>query len=153
MFGRSKPSHAIKLSQLASLVADGVEVDGDLAFGGGLRIDGRVRGSVTGRSAEGRPPSLLVLSQTGHIEGRVRCGNALIDGCVDGDLVVDDYLELQAGARITGTVRYRQIQIDVGAAVQGQLIPLGETPAAVDGGAKVVELMAEGKPVGERRPA
>ena len=153
MFGKSRSSHSIKLSQLASLVADGVDIEGDIAFSGGLRIDGRLRGSLSGRSGDDGRPSLLVLSQTAHVEGRVHCGNALINGQIVGDLVVDDYVELQAGARITGTLRYRQIQMDVGATVLGQLIPIGDEPAAGDTSGKVVDLLPESKVAGERRPA
>lgn len=153
MFGKTRSPHPIKLSQLASLVADGVDIEGDIVFGGGLRVDGRVRGSLTGRTGEDGRPSLLVLSQTAQVEGRVHCGNALINGQVVGDLVVDDYVELQAGARITGTLRYRQIQMDVGATVQGQLIRIGDEPAAGDTSGKVVDLLPEPKVVGERRPA
>lgn len=141
MFGRRKQAPAIKLTQLSSLIAHGVEIEGDLAFSDGLRIDGRVRGQVSGRAGHGDEPALLVLSQTGAIEGSVRCGNALINGSVTGDLDIEQFVELQAGARITGTLRYRQLRMDVGAVVQGQLIRVDDATAPT--GAKVVELMPE----------
>lgn len=149
MFGKPRPKPAIKLTQLSSLVAAGVEVDGDVVFTGGLRIDGHVRGQVCGRSQGGEAPALLVLSDTGHVEGRVRCGHALINGRVSGDLDVEHYVELQAGARVTGTVRYRQLRIDVGAVVEGQLVHLGAADAA--GAGNVVELVPDAQAGGERR--
>jgi cytoskeletal protein CcmA (bactofilin family) len=137
MFGKRKKGHAIEVTKLASLIAEGVEVTGDVAFGSGMRIDGRVNGNVLGRTTtepNGKGGALLVLSNTGHIEGRVRCGDAVINGTVSGDLDVEHFLELQSNARVSGTIRYRQLQMDVGAVVQGQLVKI-EAPSAT-----VVEL-------------
>lgn len=134
MFGKRK-SPSIKVTRLASLVAEGVEIVGDLSFTRGLRIDGRIKGNVLGHS--GDEPSaatdartLLVLSDKGRIEGSVRCGDAVINGTVTGDLEVEHFLELQAGARVSGTIRYRQLQMDVGATVEGQLVKVTPEAAA-----------------------
>ena len=139
MFGDSKRQPFIKTAQLSTLIADGVEITGDIAFTGGMRIDGRVCGDVNGRRVDTSTASLLVLSAKGHIEGSVRCGDAVINGTVVGDLDVEHRLELQSDARVTGTIRYRQLQMDVGAAVTGQLLKV----EAATAGANVVELGAE----------
>jgi cytoskeletal protein CcmA (bactofilin family) len=146
MFANRKKKPFIPATRLATLVAEGVEILGDVRFTEGMRIDGRVEGDVTGHAAEGSA-SLLVLSAAGCIAGSVRCTDAVINGTVEGDLDVEHRLELQSEARVTGTIRYRQLQMDVGAAVTGQLVKVETTPA----GAKVVELGAEKS--GERRQA
>ncbi len=104
-----------------------------------MRIDGRVKGDVTGKKGDAKTPSLLVLSAQGQIEGSVRCGDAVINGTVTGDLDVEHRLELQSDARVCGTIRYRQLQMDVGATVQGHLL---RVEAAAPGG-NVVELGAD----------
>jgi len=139
MFAKRKNPSAIKMTQLSSLIAEGVEITGDVVFTGGMRIDGRVNGNVIGRSLDGKAPALLVLSDKGRIEGSVRCGDAVINGAVVGDLEVEHLLELQSEARVSGTIRYRQLQLDVGAAVQGQLIRVDGSLIADN----VVELGAE----------
>ncbi|MDQ6684964.1 MAG: polymer-forming cytoskeletal protein [Pseudomonadota bacterium] len=144
MFTRKQPF--IKMAQLSTLIAEGVEITGDLAFGSGMRIDGRVKGDIVGRPAKGQSPSLLVLSQTGHIKGSIRCGNAVINGTVVGDLDVEHRLELQSEARVTGTIRYRQLQMDVGASVEGHL----QRVAAAGAAGNVVELVADKAAVAER---
>lgn len=148
MFGKPKRPPAIKLTQLSSLIDDGVEIEGDLVFSNGLRIDGQVRGHLTGRPGDNGKAALLVLSQTGRIDGSVRCGNALINGSITGDIEVEQFVELQAGARIAGTLRYRQLKMDVGAQVQGQLIHIDDDAAPAS--AKVIELVAESQ-LAERR--
>ena len=146
MFANRRKKPFIPATRLATLVAEGVEISGDVRFTEGMRIDGRVEGDVTGHAAEGSA-SLLVLSAAGRIAGSVRCTDAVINGTVEGDLDVEHRLELQSEARVTGTIRYRQLQMDVGAGVTGQLVKVEATVA----GAKVVELGAE--KAGERRQA
>jgi cytoskeletal protein CcmA (bactofilin family) len=123
MFGKKQqePSSSIEVTKLSSLIADNVEIVGDIHFSGGLRVDGRIRGSV--RSAEGEK-SLLVVSQTGYVEGDVEVHDAVVNGSLSGDLHVDHFLELQPKARVRGNIRYRQLKIECGAAVEGQLSPV-----------------------------
>jgi len=127
MFGKRKP-HAIKVSQLESLLAPGVKIVGDVHFARGIRIDGRVDGNVVGQGSEPQERPLLVLSDKGHIEGSVRCGDAVINGTVAGDLHVEHFLELQPQARVSGTIRYGQLKMDVGATVHGQLVKAEPAP-------------------------
>jgi cytoskeletal protein CcmA (bactofilin family) len=141
MFGKPKDKPFIEVTKLSSLIAEGVEVTGDVEFTGGLRMDGRVKGNVLGRHAEGQAQALLVLSDKGHIEGSVRCGDALINGTVTGDLVVEHFIELQANARVFGTIRYRRLRMDVGAVVEGQLVRLDAAAGAA--GDNVVQLGME----------
>lgn len=146
MFASVKKQPFIKMAQLSTLVAEGVEITGNLLFTSGMRIDGHVTGDVTGRPSEGKSPSLLVLSENGHIEGSIRCGDAVINGVVIGDLDVEHRLELQSDARVTGTIRYRQLQMDVGATVEGHLLRVAASAPA----GNVVELGAD-KAAAERR--
>lgn len=136
MFANLKKQPFIKVTVLSTLVAEDVEITGDIVFTGGTRIDGLVKGDVTGRKAEGKSASLLVLSDKGRIEGSIRCCDAVINGIVTGNLDVEDRLELQSDARVCGTVRYRQLQMDVGASLSGHLVKVDDAPAA----GNVVEL-------------
>lgn len=134
MFGR-KRGKSIEMTKLSSLVADNLEITGDVVFSGGLRVDGRIHGNVLGKEGE---PSLLVLSEKGSITGRVRASDAVINGTICGDLDVAHFLELQANARITGNIAYRQLQMECGAVVDGQLEKAGDAEA----GGKVIDITA-----------
>jgi cytoskeletal protein CcmA (bactofilin family) len=155
MFDRRRPRQPrLQMTNLSSLIADGVEITGDLVFSGGLRIDGHVRGQLLGRPLDGTPPPLLVLSDRGRVDGSVRCVNAVINGTIEGDLEVEQFVELQAGARVTGTIRYRQMQMELGAVVQGRMLchdDAGAAPAApavpVDAAADVALAAGAGKVV------
>ena len=118
MFRRKTDRPAIDVSRLSSLIAAGVEIAGDVIVTDGVRIDGQVVGNVLSRpDARG----LLVLSEHGIVEGDVRVHDAVINGTIRGDLEVDNFIELQANARITGSIRYRTLQMACGARVDGTM--------------------------------
>ena len=120
---RKKNQPSIEATRLSSLIAAGVEIIGDVVIPDGLRIDGRVQGNVRARQGS---QGLLVLSEKGCIEGSVKVHDAVVNGTIQGDLEVDNFLELQANARITGNITYRQFKMECGATVEGRLERLPE---------------------------
>lgn len=131
---RKKNTMAIDAGRLAGLLAHDTCVRGDVMFAGGLRIDGRVEGNVLSKPDD---RGLLVLSEKGVIVGAVKVHDAVINGRVEGDLEVEHFLELQAGARVTGNITYRTLKLDCGATVDGKLVRMGEQPPVAEAGAEV----------------
>jgi cytoskeletal protein CcmA (bactofilin family) len=120
---RRKSRTPIDISRLSSLIAAGVEIVGDVSITDGLRIDGQLQGNVLCKDAA---HGLLVLSEKGSIVGGARVYDAVINGTICGDLEVENFLELQANARVTGNIRYRQLHMECGAKVDGKLEPLAD---------------------------
>ncbi|HET9694210.1 MAG TPA: polymer-forming cytoskeletal protein [Steroidobacteraceae bacterium] len=118
MFRRKTDQPSIDVSRLSSLIATGVEIAGDVIVTDGVRIDGQVIGNVFSKSDT---RGLLVLSEQGRIEGNVRVHDAVVNGTICGDLEVENFIELQANARITGAIRYRTLQMTCGARVEGTM--------------------------------
>jgi len=139
MFAKRKKGPFIEVTKLSSLIAEDVEIVGDVHFSSGIRIDGRIKGNVIARAVDGQARALLVLSEKGHIEGSVNCCDAVINGTVIGDLDIEHFLELQSSSRVSGTIRYEHLQMDVGASVRGQLLKAESRPATDN----VVELSAD----------
>ena len=87
-------------------------------FQGGLRIDGHVRGDVVaGEGAAG----LLVIGEHGRVDGNIVAVHLVVDGTVQGTATVSSLVELQAKARFSGELRYRDAEIHRGALVEGIL--------------------------------
>jgi len=120
---RRKSRTPIDITRLSSLIAAGVEIVGDVSITDGLRIDGQLQGNVLCKDAA---HGLLVLSEKGSIVGGARVYDAVINGTICGDLEVENFLELQANARVTGNIRYRQLHMECGATVDGKLEHLAE---------------------------
>ena len=125
MFERKKSPPQKRID---SLIGTGTTVDGDVTFSGGLRIDGVVQGKVA--TVENKPAT-LVLSEQARIEGEVHVSHMVINGTVTGPVNANDYLELQAKARVNGDVVYRTLEMHVGAVVQGKLMHSEQESAAV----------------------
>ena len=131
---RRKNDMAIDASKLTGLLPHDTCVRGDVTFAGGLRIDGRVEGSVLGSPAG---HDLLVLSEKAVIVGAVKVHDAVINGTVEGDIEVAHFLELQAGAHVTGNITYSTLKLDCGATVDGKLVRVGDNSATAEDGKTV----------------
>ena len=117
MFERRKSRPPQK--RIDSLIGAGTVVQGNVMFAGGLRIDGAVDGKVaTADNAQGT----LVISEHARIDGEVKVSHIVINGSVSGPVTANDYLELQAKARVNGDVVYRTLEMHVGAIVKGKLM-------------------------------
>jgi cytoskeletal protein CcmA (bactofilin family) len=135
---RRKRGISIEVTKLSSLISHTMTVQGDVIFSGGLRVDGHVKGNVIGKD-EGH--GLLVLSDKGSIAGGVKVYDAVINGSIQGDVEVEHFLELQANARVSGNISYRQLQMDCGASVDGKLECIDEQAEPTAGpGSKVVPI-------------
>ena len=104
--------------RIHSLIGAGTVVYGNVAFTGGLRIDGHVQGNVIATDGE---PATLVISEQAKIDGEIRVSHVVVNGTVKGQVTADAHLELQTKARIVGDVFYRTLEMHVGAVVQGRL--------------------------------
>lgn len=95
-------------------------IRGDVEFSGGLHIDGRVEGNVYSRVQDEQ--ATLTVSEVGLIRGDVRVTNVIMNGMVLGDVEATGRVELAENARVTGRVRYRLLEMAMGAEVNGELL-------------------------------
>lgn len=116
MFGKDskKPQ-----SSIDSLIGVGTEIEGNITFSGGLRIDGHVRGNIT---SAGDHPGMLVISEQAEVVGEIRVHHVMVNGQVKGSIHADQTLELQPKASVTGDVYYQKLEMQMGAIVQGRLV-------------------------------
>jgi len=125
-FNRNKPQNRID-----TLIGAETQIDGDIQFSGGIRVDGTIRGNVSEKAAT---PSTLILSEHGGIEGAVTVSQAVINGKVTGPVRANHYIELQTKSRVIGDVYYKSLEMHTGAVVEGKLVYLGDaaTEAVID---------------------
>lgn len=116
MFGKK---HKV-VSDIDTLIGENTVIIGDIQFSGGLRVDGRISGSIVATGSE--PHSLLVLSTQGIIEGKIKVPHLVINGVVNGPVHSSENLELQPGAKVTGDIYYKTIKIHQGAMVEGKMV-------------------------------
>ena len=110
-----------KQPPIKSLIADGTEIQGNLSFSDGLRVDGTVVGNVHAAEAA---MSILVISDSASITGSITADHIIINGAVKGPIHARRMLELQPKARIEGDIEYAALEMHQGALIAGQLRPM-----------------------------
>src|ERR1700680_1808786 len=78
-------------------VGQGVNVSGKLIFNEPVRIEGTFRGEVTSSS-------LVVIAETGTVEGRMRASKLVVLGEMRGDIVDASRAYLGSHARVYGDI-------------------------------------------------
>ena len=127
--------HSKPQNRIDSLIGAGTRVTGDIHFTGGLRVDGEILGSVI---ADPGKASTLVLSEQSRVNGEIRVTHLVLNGTVAGPIEASEYLELQSKAKVTGDVKYKTLEIQLGAIVEGKLAHISEATE------KVVSLKVSG---------
>lgn len=110
-----------KQPPIKSLIAEGSQIDGNMSFNEGLRIDGLVVGNVKAAEDEA---SILVISESAKVTGEIVADHIIINGTVKGPVHARQMLELQPKARIEGDVQYAALEMHQGALIAGQLRPI-----------------------------
>lgn len=124
MIGRkSTPPSKPTTAEVDTLIGKGTTVRGDMAFEGGLHVEGAIVGNVRGQQSDGaKGGAMLILNESGSIEGDVEVSNMLINGSVTGDIYASGHAELAPNARINGNVYYQTIEMASGAQINGNLV-------------------------------
>ena len=133
MFGKKKPP------PIKSLVAQGTRIEGNVLFDDGFRVDGDVVGDIC---ASDELSSILVISESASVAGRIQAHHVIINGHVKGPVLAFDLLELQPKARIEGDVSYRALEMHQGATIAGQLKPLAASEGIEDADKPTLKLAA-----------
>jgi cytoskeletal protein CcmA (bactofilin family) len=115
------PEHPTRKPGVASLVAEGVLIRGDLATGGDLHLDGALEGDVrVGR---------LTLGETGAVTGSITADAVEIHGRVTGAIIAGQ-VRLCASARVEGDISHAELAIEAGAHFAGRSIVLAPAVAS-----------------------
>ncbi len=121
MFGRKPQNNNDASTQpsgsfdMLNHVGKGTSIDGGMESNSSLRIDGKIKGTISVKER-------LILGPTGIIEGKIQCKDADIAGTVRGDIESSGVLRLLATANVNGDLKVSQISVEAGAIFNGNCI-------------------------------
>jgi cytoskeletal protein CcmA (bactofilin family) len=135
-----------------TIIAAGVQVEGDFTSQGNVLIEGTVQGSL-------RTERDLRVGENAVITADVKAANAVVAGEVRGNVVVTGKLELEPSARVVGDVKTGTLVVAGGATMNGQIkmgaeesapvrairAKAGKAAAAADAVAETQDVMATEK--------
>jgi cytoskeletal protein CcmA (bactofilin family) len=108
------------------IVGKGLSLAGEITSCDVLVVEGKVEAKLT----EGK---LLEIAEAGQFRGSVEIENADIAGRYDGQLVVHGRLTVRATGRISGMVKYGELEVCAGGQIIGEVQTVGGG-AQVSGG-------------------
>src|SRR5687768_15762336 len=97
------------------LIGKGVEVKGDILFTDGLRVEGRVVGSLVAENGT------LIVEQSAHIEARVDVGVCVISGALEGNVKAKSRVEIYKSSRVRGDITTPVLLVEEGAVLNGSI--------------------------------
>jgi cytoskeletal protein CcmA (bactofilin family) len=99
-------------------LGEGVSFKGELSFERLLRIDGSFEGEL-------RSQGKVVVGPKGSVKANLNLREAIIEGKIEGNLTIQERLELRGNAIIYGDIRAKSLIVDEGVTIVG----LVEVPA------------------------
>ncbi|MDZ7642487.1 MAG: polymer-forming cytoskeletal protein [Desulfurivibrio sp.] len=97
---------------VSSLIGQDLQLVGDVSFKGKLRLDGRVKGNVSG--------DYLIMGESGVVVGDVLVNNFVCSGRVEGNVNVKK-LHVSTSGAINGKVEATDLTVESGAALSGEV--------------------------------
>ncbi len=92
---------------LNSLV-QGTVIEGNVTADSDIRIDGTINGTLNCKAK-------VIIGPTGRIKGKITCANAMIEGKIEGELIVSELLNVRKTAHIQGDVSTKKLIVEEGA--------------------------------------
>jgi cytoskeletal protein CcmA (bactofilin family) len=105
---------------VASLIAEGVRIRGDLATAGDVHLDGSVEGDLRAGA--------LTIGETGAVTGSVQADTVEVRGRVTGTIAARQ-VRLLATAHVDGDVTHAELSIETGAHFEGRSLVLAPAEA------------------------
>ena len=105
---------------------DGVSIEGKLESKGTLRINSLVKGSLN-------CAGILIIGALAQVEGDIKGKQVTVEGRVNGTIHAESKVELHANAIVSGDIYAMSLEIEPGAAFDGQfhMLQTGQEEAPV----------------------
>ena len=98
-------------------IGRGINMSGEIEACDHLMVEGTVEAALKGAK-------LLEIAESGTFYGTVEIEEATIAGRFEGDITVSGRLTLKSSGVITGSIAYREIEVESGAILDGRMTPL-----------------------------
>jgi cytoskeletal protein CcmA (bactofilin family) len=108
-------------------VGKGLSLSGEIASCDILVVEGKVEAKLT----DGK---LLEIAESGQFKGGVEIENADIAGRYDGDLTVHNRLTVRSTGRISGMIKYGELDVNAGGQIIGEMQVTGGGAQATNPG-------------------
>ena len=107
---------------ISRIAAGTVIIGGEIKTQCDIRFDGDYTGNITSQSR-------VIIGETAHLKGEIRCENLDVFGSLEGDVFVKDTMTIKSEASFTGHIQSSRLVIELGAKFEGDNHPYVENQA------------------------
>ncbi|MBN2460215.1 MAG: polymer-forming cytoskeletal protein [Candidatus Cloacimonetes bacterium] len=107
--------------ELSTIIGRGSKISGTLKVDGGVRIDGDIEGEI-------ESTGFVTIGATGNAKANIKAQECLIAGKVSGNVSVNEALELDKTANLSGDITAKTVKINAGAVFNGNSSMSGKSP-------------------------
>jgi cytoskeletal protein CcmA (bactofilin family) len=104
-------------------IGSGITMSGEIESCDYLLVEGTVEASLKGAS-------VLEIAESGVFYGTVEIDEATIAGRFEGDITANGRLTIRSTGTITGSIAYKELEVESGAVIDGRLTPVGSASQA-----------------------
>lgn len=90
----------------------GTEIIGDITTNSDIRFEGALVGNL-------KTKGKIVVGETGKVKGEIDCKNSVIEGNIEGKIIVAELLTLKSTSSLKGDIVTRRLAIEPGAKFTG----------------------------------
>ena len=101
------------LNKIETLIGEKCTVTGSISGEGLIKIDGLVEGDILWQAE-------VILGATSCCRSNISCKDAFINGKVDGNVICENTLTIEANGRITGDITVKSLIIKEGGTFDGK---------------------------------
>lgn len=98
---------------IESLLSPGMEVNGNIASQGSVRIDGKVEGKVNIKGD-------LIIGKQGLVKGEVKAANLQLSGRIEGNVNVSGRFDLTSSGVMVGDIQCSIFTVEEGGQINGK---------------------------------
>ena len=107
---------------ISRIAAGTVIIGGEIKTQCDIRFDGDYTGNITSQSR-------VIIGETAHLKGEIRCESLDVFGTLEGDVFVKDTMTIKSEATFTGHIQSSRLVIELGAKFEGDNHPYVENQA------------------------
>ena len=132
-------------------VGVGINMSGEIDSCDHLVVEGTVEAALKGAS-------VLDIAESGTFFGSVEIEEATVAGRFEGEIIVHGRLTIRSGGVITGSISYKELEVEAGAVLDGRITPVREQnrqsqPAEKVQAGRQASQMAKAKQTGSKQNA
>ena len=115
----SKKIPSLNPNAISRIAAGTVIIGGEIKTQCDIRFDGDYTGNITSQSR-------VIVGETAHLKGEIRCESLDVFGTLEGDVFVKDTMTIKSEATFTGHIQSSRLVIELGAKFEGDNHPYAQ---------------------------